>query len=118
MKFNTINIEEVPRDSEYFLLKRRQNQVILMSCFQLLVVVFLFRRFFFLDTNLRLSSRSWELLILDLIKALFIFATDLNECTALPSACHVNAQCNNTIGSYRCACNPGYAGNGKTCTGT
>ena len=106
-----------------------------MSCFQLLVLFFcsegnsnvllptlspsfLFRRFFFLYTNLRLSSRSGELLILYLIKTLFIFAADLNECTALASACHVNAQCHNTIGSYGCTCNPGFTGNGKTCTGT
>ncbi|XP_015772622.1 PREDICTED: fibrillin-1-like isoform X11 [Acropora digitifera] len=41
---------------------------------------------------------------------------DINECTASPSACHLNAQCNNTIGSYHCTCNPGYTGNGKTCT--
>ncbi|XP_015772610.1 PREDICTED: fibrillin-1-like [Acropora digitifera] len=39
-----------------------------------------------------------------------------NECTASPSACHLNAQCSNTIGSYRCTCNPGYTGSGKTCT--
>ncbi|XP_067048439.1 protein kinase C-binding protein NELL2-like [Acropora muricata] len=42
---------------------------------------------------------------------------DINECTSSPPACNINAQCSNTIGSYRCTCNPGYAGNGKTCTG-
>ncbi|XP_044181544.1 protein crumbs-like [Acropora millepora] len=41
---------------------------------------------------------------------------DINECSSLPSACHVNAQCNNTIGSYRCVCKLGYTGRGKTCT--
>lgn len=51
------------------------------------------------------------------MKTLFIFASDINECTSSPSACDVNAQCTNTIGSYRCACNPGYTGNGKTCVG-
>ncbi|XP_015747961.1 PREDICTED: uncharacterized protein LOC107327731 [Acropora digitifera] len=87
-----------------------------MSCFQLLILFFCSEDFFFLYTNLRLSSRSGEPLILYLIKTLFIFAADLNECTALASACHVNAQCHNTIGSYRCTCNPGFTGNGKTCT--
>jgi len=42
---------------------------------------------------------------------------DINECTSSPPACNINAQCSNTIGSYRCTCNPGYTGNGKTCTG-
>jgi len=35
--------------------------------------------------------------------------------TKLPD-CDVNAQCTNTLGSYTCACNPGYYGNGKSCT--
>ena len=55
---------------------------------------------------------------LDLIETLLIFAADINECTSSPSAFHVNAQCTNTIGSYRFVCNPGYTGNGKTYTGT
>ncbi|XP_074631956.1 uncharacterized protein LOC141890395 [Acropora palmata] len=41
---------------------------------------------------------------------------DVNECTAFSSICHANAFCNNTVGSYRCTCNPGYAGDGETCT--
>ncbi|XP_067048025.1 uncharacterized protein [Acropora muricata] len=41
---------------------------------------------------------------------------DIDECTASPSACHSDAQCSNTIGSYRCTCNPGHTGNGKTCS--
>ncbi|XP_068736606.1 fibrillin-2-like isoform X1 [Montipora capricornis] len=40
---------------------------------------------------------------------------DVNECTASSPVCHVNATCNNTLGSYRCTCKPGYAGDGKTC---
>ena len=46
------------------------------------------------------------------------FDTDINECTSSPSVCHVKAQCTNTLGSYQCVCNPGYTGNGKTCSGT
>ncbi|XP_015778011.1 PREDICTED: fibrillin-1-like [Acropora digitifera] len=42
--------------------------------------------------------------------------SDINECIASPSVCHVNAQCTNTIGSYRCTCNSGYTGDGKTCS--
>ncbi|XP_068706620.1 uncharacterized transmembrane protein DDB_G0289901-like [Montipora foliosa] len=40
---------------------------------------------------------------------------DVNECTASSPVCHVNATCNNSLGSYRCTCKPGYAGDGKTC---
>ena len=31
--------------------------------------------------------------------------------------CHVNAACNNTIGSYQCKCVAGYEGNGLNCEG-
>ena len=72
---------------------------------------------FLLRSNLELSGRSGRHHILYLIQTLFIFLSDNNECTASPSACHLNAQCSNTIGSYRCTCNPGYTGSGKTCTG-
>ncbi|XP_044181052.1 uncharacterized protein LOC114952396 [Acropora millepora] len=41
---------------------------------------------------------------------------DINECTASPRVCHVSAQCNNTLGSYHCICDPGYTYNGKRCT--
>ncbi|XP_068704797.1 uncharacterized protein [Montipora foliosa] len=43
---------------------------------------------------------------------------DVNECTASSPVCHVNATCNNTLGSYQCTCKPGYAGDGKTCKAT
>ena len=56
--------------------------------------------------------------ILHLIERLVLFSSDIDECTTSPSACHVNAHCNNTIGSYCCTCNPGYTGNGKSCIGT
>nr|XP_018671878.1 adhesion G protein-coupled receptor L4 isoform X2 [Ciona intestinalis] len=37
-----------------------------------------------------------------------------NECTTLPAKCHVNAECSNSIGSYKCTCKPGYYGDGVT----
>ncbi|XP_068704764.1 fibrillin-2-like [Montipora foliosa] len=39
----------------------------------------------------------------------------VDECTASSPVCHVNATCNNAIGSYQCTCKPGYAGDGKAC---
>ena len=45
-----------------------------------------------------------------------VLFVDINECenTAL---CHDNATCANTAGSYSCACNEGYTGNGTVCEG-
>ncbi|XP_068706613.1 fibrillin-1-like [Montipora foliosa] len=40
---------------------------------------------------------------------------DVDECTASSPVCHVNAVCNNNLGSYLCTCKPGYAGDGKIC---
>ena len=88
-----------------------ENQLILsFPCISLSVISVLKISFLF-------DSVTSSFSILDLIETLFIFASDVNECTASPSPCHMNAQCTNTIGSYCCACNPGYTGNGKTCTG-
>ena len=41
----------------------------------------------------------------------------MNECNASVSVCDVNADCKNTVGSYRCTCKAGFTGDGKTCTG-
>ena len=42
---------------------------------------------------------------------------DINECSASPSVCDRNANCQNTKGSYLCSCNVGFTGDGKTCKG-
>lgn len=44
-----------------------------------------------------------------------IACVDVNECLAGLDDCATNATCVNTIGSYSCECNEGYAGNGVTC---
>ena len=43
-------------------------------------------------------------------------STDIDECAA-QSPCHTNALCTNTLGSFTCACNAGYTGDGLTCYG-
>ena len=43
--------------------------------------------------------------------------SDINECILGTHNCHANAACSNTDGSFTCACNSGYTGNGVTCTG-
>jgi hypothetical protein len=41
---------------------------------------------------------------------------DIDECANGTANCSVNATCKNTHGSFTCTCNPGYTGDGKTCT--
>ena len=40
---------------------------------------------------------------------------DINEC--LQNPCHTDGFCENNAGSYRCTCNTGYSGDGRTCSG-
>lgn len=47
----------------------------------------------------------------------FLFLTDKNECFDSSAKCDMNAICTNTLGSYRCRCQSGYTGDGKTCIG-
>ena len=42
---------------------------------------------------------------------------DVDEYSASIPVCDVNADCKNTLGSYRCSCKAGFAGDGKTCSG-
>ena len=42
--------------------------------------------------------------------------TDINECTLTTDNCSEDAVCLNTAGSFVCSCNPGYNGDGVTCT--
>ncbi len=43
-----------------------------------------------------------------------MLCTDVDEC--LNKSCDGNAACTNTDGSFTCACNAGYAGDGAVCT--
>ena len=42
---------------------------------------------------------------------------DVNECADGTSNCSADAMCNNTKGSYRCKCKPGFTEDGRTCKG-
>ena len=46
-----------------------------------------------------------------------ILFVDINECEVGTDSCDENAECTNTDGSYTCACNTGFIGNGVTCNG-
>lgn len=42
--------------------------------------------------------------------------TEIDECAVGLHLCDVNAACVNTRGSYECACEAGYNGDGFSCT--
>ncbi|XP_066026053.1 uncharacterized protein [Pocillopora verrucosa] len=42
---------------------------------------------------------------------------DIDECVRGLHNCSLNAYCNNTKGSYKCTCKPGFTGNGRECKG-
>ena len=46
-----------------------------------------------------------------------IVSLDIDECALGTDICDTNAACTNTVGSFTCACNNGYSGDGVTCTG-
>lgn len=40
---------------------------------------------------------------------------EIDECEEETDNCHINATCMNTLGSFTCACNPGFTGDGVYC---
>ena len=53
------------------------------------------------------------------VLSFFSFISELNveDCATNTQLCNRNAVCKTMDGSNICICNPGYAGNGKICTG-
>ena len=47
----------------------------------------------------------------------FFFFTDIDECTTEAHDCSSNGICTNVDGSFQCVCEPGFTGDGKTCSG-
>ena len=47
---------------------------------------------------------------------MFLHILDVNECSTSHN-CDSNASCSNTVGSYMCACDFGYSGDGFNCSG-
>ncbi|CAB4022563.1 PA14 domain-containing, partial [Paramuricea clavata] len=55
-------------------------------------------------------------IIQDKATVIIVDNDDVDECELEIHNCDVNAECINIIGSYECACNEGYSGDGINCT--
>ena len=42
---------------------------------------------------------------------------DIDECSTNTHGCDVKAKCSNTQGSHTCACQAGFSGDGRSCSG-
>ncbi|XP_065182426.1 uncharacterized protein LOC135813137 [Sycon ciliatum] len=51
-----------------------------------------------------------------LVTSLSVTINDEDECATGLHRCDANATCSNTVGSYTCACNQHFSGNGLNCT--
>ncbi len=61
-----------------------------------------------------------EIMIICKLKSfmlLLFLRLDIDECSQMTNNCNDNAACTNTIGSFSCACNSGFSGDGVTCSG-
>ena len=46
-----------------------------------------------------------------------VLLSDINECLDGSNTCSLNASCTDTVGSFDCACEEGFTGDGFTCVG-
>ena len=82
------------------------------------LVTYLFHSFAFKLYNQTLSTKTSASITCSRVTSFILFfVLDINECSTNSRSCDVNAVCGNTLGSYTCACKPGYWGNGRTCSG-
>ena len=70
------------------------------------------------DNNVKqLSTASFRNHLDEPVLQMYFHPSDINECSADPSPCDVNADCINSDGSYSCTCKQGFTGNGTVCEG-
>ena len=68
-------------------------------------------------SNIRGLARDIQCCIFVNQKVIHLYILDIEECAAGKDNCHINANCNNTKGSFYCTCHHGYSGDGVTCAG-
>uniref|UniRef100_A0A665TPW8 Nidogen 2a (osteonidogen) n=1 Tax=Echeneis naucrates TaxID=173247 RepID=A0A665TPW8_ECHNA len=69
-----------------------------------------------LEMRQKLCSIIWSFLSAFVPVDVFLscFSSDVDECSSSP--CHVSAQCTNSLGSFQCQCQPGFYGDGFSCS--
>ncbi len=81
--------------------------------------MFLLQKPRFQETGVKLVFRKltvWSFAIKN--QNVFVNASaDVDECTEGTDNCNANAACTNTVGSFTCACNEGFSGDGVDCEG-
>lgn len=70
--------------------------------------------FFFKKKRLKQIRTIVNPVQLTLVSGLF---SDMDECSNGSHMCSNNADCHNTVGSYRCTCKDGFSGDGFYCSG-
>ena len=63
-----------------------------------------------------LKSSVWFTFTQKTKPCLFLFK-DIDECSTQTHDCSENGACTNAEGSFQCECQPGFTGDGKTCSG-
>ena len=74
-----------------------------------------------MDSLVKVIEKHLQVRILVVVQHLFpkkvISLLDINECELDIDNCDQQATCTNNHGSYSCACNNGWTGNGTSCEG-
>lgn len=65
----------------------------------------------------RISKTTGIISCVRVITFVLCCVSDLDECSNGTHMCSNNADCHNTMGSYRCACKEGFSGDGFYCSG-
>ena len=63
------------------------------------------------------SARAYNRRFTVYVFVIILFFTDIDECLASPCNALASYSCNNTNGSYECACKKGYEFDGVSCVG-
>ena len=56
-------------------------------------------------------------MLIQLVSISYGIFSDVDECQDGTHRCDLNALCNNSVGSFICACFQGYSGSGIVCSG-
>ena len=68
-----------------------------------------------IDIDFAIIKKYAGIIMFSIPHFIFHISTDINECLN-DCACHQNANCSNTYGSYECQCQHGFTGDGMNCT--